>query len=139
MNRSILGRTQDKSLEEEVDPAHDDHLRDHHHHLRLHTGHHPIHSGGVGERVGRRAGRRVAFWGTVLQVGAVGESLGEVLGDRLVVCRRKRRVCRGCTQDLRSYKGSSARRSREDVRGYALLRERHTYCSRIAFLGSFLG
>ena len=43
--------TEDESLEEEVDPSHDNHLRHHHHHLLLHPLHHTIHRAWVSQCV----------------------------------------------------------------------------------------
>lgn len=42
-----MAHTEDKALEEEINPAHDDHLGHHHHHLRFHPRHHPVHGGRV--------------------------------------------------------------------------------------------
>ena len=48
--------TQHEALEEEIYPAHHDHLWDHHDHLGFHTSHHTIHSSWV--RQGIRGSRR---------------------------------------------------------------------------------
>ena len=47
-------RTEDKPREEEIDPAHDKHLRDHGDELVLHTPHHALHHGWVSEGAHRR-------------------------------------------------------------------------------------
>lgn len=51
-----VGRTDDKTGEEGVDPAHDQRLRDHHRHVPLHHPHHPFH----GRRVRHRVPGRLA-------------------------------------------------------------------------------
>lgn len=99
-------RTEHESLEEKVDPPHDDHLRDHHHHLRLHARHHALHRAGVCERVGRRGGR-VALRRAVLQERAALEGVGEVLRERNEVCGRDRRVGGGLPEKLGPRKSTS--------------------------------
>ena len=98
--------TEHETLEEEVDPAHDDHLGDHHHHLRLHLAHHTVHSCGVGERVRGCALLRVAFGRAVFEVGAIRERLREVLRDRFVVGGRERRVRGRRPEDLGAREGA---------------------------------
>lgn len=56
-----MGLTENETIEEKVDPAHDDHLGDHHHHLRLHACHHRVHLGGVRKRIGRCGGGVLAL------------------------------------------------------------------------------
>ena len=63
----ICSLTKHESLEEEIDPAHNDHLRHHHNHLGLHSRHHAIHSVWICQRVWR-CRNCVAFWRTVLEV-----------------------------------------------------------------------
>src|SRR5258708_38936022 len=46
-------RTKDESGEEEIDPAHDEHLRDHGNKLVLHARHHSLHHSWVSEGVHR--------------------------------------------------------------------------------------
>jgi len=53
--------TQQKSLEEEINPPHYYHLRDHHNHLCLHTSHHAIH--------GTRVGKWVKWCATIAPLG----------------------------------------------------------------------
>ncbi len=103
--------TEYEALEEEIDPAHDDHLRDHHDHLRLHTRHHAVHRVGVREGVRRCARGRVSFRRAILEVRALGERMREVLRDRLVVGRGKGGVRRRRAKDLGADEGTSALRS----------------------------
>ncbi len=55
------GPTQNKALEEKVDPTHDDHLRDHHDHLILHATHHTLHRSWVREHASRGRSNFVAI------------------------------------------------------------------------------
>lgn len=110
MRRSGEGLTEDEALEEEVDPAHDDHLRDHHHHLRLHPGHHAFHSVRVCQGVGRCARGRVALRRAIFEVGAVRERLRKILGDRLVVRGWQWGVRRRGAEDLGADEGTSKSR-----------------------------
>lgn len=50
----MVGRTNDKSAEESVDPAHDERLRNDHSHVPLHHAHHALHGSGVSHWVCRR-------------------------------------------------------------------------------------
>jgi hypothetical protein len=94
--------TENETLKEKVDPAHDDHLRYHHHHLCLHPRHHTVHLTRVAEWI------RWCLWATrivwlgrpVFEVGSVGEGLCEVLGDGAVLCEGKWGEGRSCAEDI---------------------------------------
>jgi hypothetical protein len=129
--------TEHEALEEKVDPAHYDHLRDHHHHLRLHARHHAVHLRGVGERVGRRlrTARLVGLRGPVFEVGTVGEGLVEVLGDGAVERGGKGGRMRGCAENVRAGEGASA----GIFRGIRAMNWRKAHCSRSAGRGRAFG
>jgi hypothetical protein len=124
-----LSRTQDEALEEEIDPAHNDHLGDHHHHLRLHTSHHTVHGCRVGHRV-RRCRGVVTFRWAIFEVLSGLVSFRKVARDGLIECRGYRRIRRGSPENLRTRQGSPGRtvtknfttlkRSLQTVRGWLL-------------------
>lgn len=71
--------TEDESLEEEVDPSHDDHLRHHHHHLLLHPLHHAVHRTWVSQCVERSTRIvRIGVRRSIFKISADYESLLEV-------------------------------------------------------------
>ena len=130
-------RTQHETLEKEINPSHDNHLRNHHNHLRLHTRHHTIHRSRVCHGVWRssRCTVRTGFGRTIFEIGACFECVREVVGYGEVERGWSGRVGGGCSEDLRADEGTPVYTiSVEWVRGRVI-----TYCSRTAALGCFFG
>jgi hypothetical protein len=131
---TYISRTEDKALEEEIDPAHDDHLRDHHYHLRLHTSHHAVHGCRVGHGVrGRR--RSVTFRWTVFEILSSLVCFRKVVRDGFIKCRWYGRICRGSLEKLRTRQCSP---EMTVTKKQTMPEAMPTNCSRIAARGNFL-
>ena len=85
-----MSRTEYETLEEEVDPSHDNHLWHHHHHLLFHAIHHGVHGARVGEGIQRILGSCAGSVGgrrAVFKEKPGSKALLKVRGDGTVVRR----------------------------------------------------